>query len=49
MDGAGNERHTRLTYGQNTMDGSDIYRWFIAYPSLRVELGKTYAVDVVVQ
>ncbi|KAF2972557.1 hypothetical protein GQX73_g903 [Xylaria multiplex] len=37
----GNDRHTRLTYGQNTVDGSEIYYWFIAYPSLRVDLGKT--------
>ncbi|KAI0536920.1 hypothetical protein GGR58DRAFT_473545 [Xylaria digitata] len=37
----GNDRHTRLTYGQNTVDGSEIYYWFIAYPSLRVELDKT--------
>jgi hypothetical protein len=29
---------TRLTYGQNTMDGSEIYYWFIAYPHLRVNL-----------
>jgi hypothetical protein len=34
-------RFTRLTFGQNTVDGSEIYYWFIAYPSLRVELGKT--------
>ncbi|TGJ85029.1 hypothetical protein E0Z10_g3721 [Xylaria hypoxylon] len=37
----GNDRYTRLTYGENTVDGSEIYYWFIAYPSLRVELGKT--------
>jgi hypothetical protein len=30
---------TRLTFGQNTVDGSEIYYWFIAYPYLRVELG----------
>jgi hypothetical protein len=30
---------TRLTYGQNTMDGSEIYYWFVAYPFLRVDLG----------
>src|SRR3954463_2573685 len=35
------DRHTRLTFGQNTIDGSEIYYWFIAYPALRVELGKT--------
>lgn len=35
------DRTTRLTYGQNTMDGSEIYYWFVAYPYLRVELGKT--------
>jgi hypothetical protein len=29
---------TRLTFGQNTMDGSEIYYWFIAYPHLRVDL-----------
>ncbi|KAF2030785.1 hypothetical protein EK21DRAFT_100259 [Setomelanomma holmii] len=29
---------TRLTYGQNTMDGSEIYYWFVAYPYLRVNL-----------
>jgi hypothetical protein len=32
------QRTTRLTYGQNTVDGSEIYYWFIAYPSLRVDL-----------
>jgi hypothetical protein len=32
---------TRLTFGQNTVDGSEIYYWFIAYPYLRVELGGT--------
>jgi hypothetical protein len=31
---------TRLTYGQNTMDGSEIYYWFVAYPHLRVELAE---------
>jgi hypothetical protein len=35
------ERHTRLTFGENTMDGSEIYYWFIAMPELRVELGAT--------
>jgi hypothetical protein len=29
---------TRLTYGQNTVDGSEIYYWFIAYPHLHVDL-----------
>lgn len=29
---------TRLTYGQNTVDGSEIYYWHIAYPWLRVSL-----------
>ncbi|KAI8954919.1 hypothetical protein F4801DRAFT_413153 [Xylaria longipes] len=43
-DGEGNLRSTRLTYGQNTMDGSEIYHRFIAYPSLHVELGKTESV-----
>ncbi|KAI0452517.1 hypothetical protein F5B21DRAFT_506216 [Xylaria acuta] len=38
---SGSERHTRTTYVENTADGSEIYYWFIAYPSLRVELGKT--------
>jgi hypothetical protein len=32
---------TRLTYGQNTMDGSEIYYWFVAYPNLRVDLDGT--------
>jgi hypothetical protein len=38
--GADPEAHraTRLTYGQNTVDGSEIYYWFVAYPSLRVDL-----------
>jgi hypothetical protein len=35
------QRTTRLTYGQNTMDGSEIYYWFIAYPHLRVDLAST--------
>lgn len=35
------ERVTRTTYGQNTMDGSEIYYWFVAYPHLRVDLAKT--------
>jgi hypothetical protein len=34
----GNSRVTRLTFGQNTMDGSEIYYWFAAYPSLRVAI-----------
>ncbi|KAF1847455.1 uncharacterized protein K460DRAFT_374514 [Cucurbitaria berberidis CBS 394.84] len=29
---------TRLTYGQNTMDGSEIYYWHVAYPHLRASL-----------
>jgi hypothetical protein len=29
---------TRLTFGQNTVDGSEIYYWFVAYPHLRVDL-----------
>ncbi|KAL5383727.1 hypothetical protein DPSP01_005831 [Paraphaeosphaeria sporulosa] len=33
------QRTTRTTFGENTMDGSEIYYWFIAYPHLRVELG----------
>jgi hypothetical protein len=32
---------TRLTFGQNTMDGSEIYYWFVAYPHLRVDLAGT--------
>jgi hypothetical protein len=32
------QRTTRLTYGQNTVDGSEIYYWFVAYPYLRVSL-----------
>lgn len=31
--------NTRLTFGQNTLDGSEIYYWHIAYPSLRASLG----------
>jgi hypothetical protein len=31
-------RTTRLTFGQNTVDGSEIYYWFVAYPHLRVNL-----------
>jgi hypothetical protein len=37
-DGANGARTTRLTYGQNTMDGSEIYYWFLAMPHLRVAL-----------
>jgi hypothetical protein len=33
--------NTRLTYGSNTVDGSEIYYWFVAYPYLRAELGVT--------
>jgi hypothetical protein len=33
-------RTTRLTFGQNTMDGSEIYYWFGAYPWMRVNLEK---------
>ncbi|EAT79825.1 hypothetical protein SNOG_13025 [Parastagonospora nodorum SN15] len=33
-------RTTRLTFGQNTMDGSEIYYWFVAYPHLRVDLAE---------
>lgn len=29
---------TRLTYGQNTMDGTEVYYWFVAYPHLHVDL-----------
>ncbi|EMD92768.1 hypothetical protein COCC4DRAFT_139912 [Bipolaris maydis ATCC 48331] len=31
-------RTTRPTHGTNTVDGSEIYYWFIAYPWLRVDL-----------
>lgn len=31
-------RTTRPTFGSNTVDGSEIYYWFIAYPWLRVNL-----------
>jgi hypothetical protein len=27
-----------LTFGQNTVDGSEIYYWFVAHPHLRVDL-----------
>ena len=27
---------TRLTFGQNTVDGSEIYYWYVGYPHLRV-------------
>lgn len=40
-DESTHERHTRLTFGENTVDGSEIYYWFIAMPSLRVDLGGT--------
>lgn len=30
--------NTRLTYGMNTMDGSEIYYWHAAYPYLRASL-----------
>ncbi|KAI1264550.1 hypothetical protein F5Y18DRAFT_73498 [Xylariaceae sp. FL1019] len=43
-DGVNAERHTRPTFGENTVDGSEIYYWFLAYPSLHVELGKTESV-----
>jgi len=33
-------RTTRLTYGSNTVDGSEIYYWFIAYPWMRVDLAE---------
>lgn len=33
------QRATRTTFGRNTVDGSEIYYWFVAYPYLRVELG----------
>jgi hypothetical protein len=39
-DDSGPARTTRLTYGQNTVDGSEIYYWFIAYPWLRVDLAQ---------
>ena len=31
----GKDRETRLTYGTNTMDGSEIYHWFVAYPAIK--------------
>lgn len=31
---------TRPTYGQNTVDGSEIYYWFFAYPHLFASLEK---------
>ncbi|KAI0395239.1 hypothetical protein F5Y17DRAFT_208068 [Xylariaceae sp. FL0594] len=37
------DRHTRLTFGENTVDGSEVYYWYIAMPSLRVELGESAA------
>lgn len=30
---------TRPTFGQNTVDGSEIYYWFFAYPHLRASVG----------
>lgn len=30
--------NTRLTYGLNTADGTEIYYWHVAYPYLRVNL-----------
>ncbi|KAF1834878.1 hypothetical protein BDW02DRAFT_588534 [Decorospora gaudefroyi] len=33
-------RITRPTYGSNTVDGSEIYYWFIAYPWMRVDLAE---------
>jgi hypothetical protein len=33
-------RVTRPTFGSNTVDGSEIYYWFIAYPFLRVNLAE---------
>ncbi|PVI05007.1 hypothetical protein DM02DRAFT_517539 [Periconia macrospinosa] len=35
----GKDRETRLTYGQNTMDGSEIYHWFVAYPKIKAKVG----------
>jgi hypothetical protein len=31
---------TRSSYGTNTMDGSEIYYWFFAYPSMQASVGK---------
>lgn len=31
--------NTRLTYGMNTVDGSEIYYWHVAYPYLRARVG----------
>ncbi|CAO2651569.1 Nn.00g041390.m01.CDS01 [Neocucurbitaria sp. VM-36] len=36
-----NRFNTRLTYGENTMDGSEIYYWHVAYPDLRASLTDT--------
>ncbi|KAF1935235.1 hypothetical protein EJ02DRAFT_416116 [Clathrospora elynae] len=33
-------RTTRLTFGKNTVDASEIYYWFIAYPWMRVDLAQ---------
>jgi hypothetical protein len=30
---------TRPTFGRNTVDGSEIYYWFFAYPHLRASVG----------
>ncbi|RDL37293.1 uncharacterized protein BP5553_04726 [Venustampulla echinocandica] len=30
---------TRPTYGQNTMDGSEIYLWYFAYPGIKAKIG----------
>ncbi|CAI6334772.1 unnamed protein product [Periconia digitata] len=35
----GKDRETRLTYGQNTVDGSEIYYWFAAYPKIKAAVG----------
>ncbi|KAF2821520.1 hypothetical protein CC86DRAFT_373832 [Ophiobolus disseminans] len=40
----GTDRTTRLTFGQNTVDGTEIYYWFVAYPHLRVSTaGETHS------
>lgn len=33
------EVKTRPTYGENTMDGSEIYYWYFAYPGIQATVG----------
>jgi hypothetical protein len=37
--GTGSVFSTRPTFGSNTVDGSEIYYWHFAYPSLRAAVG----------